>query len=263
MPKCGAINRQTLDSGGESQAHAFPLPAEFPLRPERESFPLLYRVLRGLARPVLQGLFHLQLWGLEHLPARGPYILAANHSNYLDGVVLGAAVPRKIAFLVMPSVYYSTPLHPPFHRHVGSIPINLEQPDPGAIKRTFRVLEEGGVLGIFPEGPFSLNGRLVRGQPGVAMIALRSGAPVIPVAIRGTYEALAKRPLHVPRPYPLSARFGAPLEFGRIRRDTKVPHAMREEVTRRIMGEIAALLSDYRPAQARLEESDGRAHPRA
>jgi 1-acyl-sn-glycerol-3-phosphate acyltransferase len=195
--------------------------------------------------------FHLHVTGLEHLPPRGPYIVAANHSNYLDGVVLGAVVPKKIAFLVMPRVYHSTLLHPPFHRHVGSIPINLERPDPGAIKRALRVLEEGNVVGIFPEGPFSLNGQLTDGQPGVALIALRSGVPVVPVAIRGTYEALVGRPLHIPRPFPLAARFGRPLEFGRIKRGWKIAHALRGEVTSRIMGEIAALLSHTWPAKPR------------
>lgn len=246
--KGGVINKRTLDSGGQSREHAFPVPAEFSLRPENEPVPFLYRLLRAVARPVLRSLFNLQVTGLEHLPAGGPYILAANHSNYLDGMVLGAAVPRRIVFLVMPRVYHWTPLHPPFHRHVGSIPINLERPDPGAIKRALRVLEEGGVVGIFPEGPFSQNGQLVQGQPGVAMIALRSGVPVVPVAIRGTYEALVGRPLHLPRPHPLSARIGGALEFSRIRQDTKAPHAVREEITRRIMGEIAALLAGGRPA---------------
>jgi len=239
-----------MESGEEFREFVSPAAAGTPPVPERESFPSLYRFLRLVGRPVLERIFRLRATGLEHLPPGGSYILAANHSNYLDGVVLGAAVPRKISFLVMPRVYRSTLLHPPFHRHVGSIPINLERPDPGAIKRALRVLEEGGVLGIFPEGPFSLNGQLVQGQPGVAVIALRSGVPVVPVAIRGTYEALAGRPLRVPRPYPLSARFGPPLQFGRIRRGRKVPHALRAEVTRRIMAEIAALLCHPLPPVA-------------
>jgi 1-acyl-sn-glycerol-3-phosphate acyltransferase len=224
-------------------------PQELSLPHPGEPVPFLYWLLRGLARPVLRSLFNLRTEGLEHLPARGPYILAANHANYLDGVVLGTVVPHKVTFLVMPSVYHSTPLHPPFHRHVGSIPINLERPDPGAIKRALRTLEEGTVVGIFPEGPFSRNGRLGRGQPGVAIIALRSGVPVVPVAIRGTYEALVGRPMHLPRPSPLSARFGTPLEFGRIKRGIRIGRAARAEVTCRIMDEIAALLADGRPTR--------------
>ncbi|MBI4610987.1 MAG: 1-acyl-sn-glycerol-3-phosphate acyltransferase [Candidatus Rokubacteria bacterium] len=238
-----------MESGEESRELVAPAAPGSPLALQRESSPFLYRLLRRIGRPMLKRVFSLHVTGLEHLPPSGPYILAANHANYLDGVVLGAAVPRKISFLVMPRVYRSTPLHPPFHRHVGSIPINLERPDPGAIKRALRILQEGGVLGIFPEGPFSLNGQLVQGQPGVAVIALRSGVSVVPVAIRGTYQALAGRPLHIPRPHPLSARFGPPLQFGPIRRGRKVPHAVRDEVTRRIMAEIAALLSHPLPAR--------------
>ncbi len=112
---------------------------------------------------LLHGLFDLRVAGAERLPSSGPFILAANHHNYLDGVVLGVAVPRPISFVVMPRVFRATPLHPPFHRRIGSIPMTLERPDPGAIKRVLQVLEAGRVVGIFPEGPFSQEGRLVGG----------------------------------------------------------------------------------------------------
>jgi 1-acyl-sn-glycerol-3-phosphate acyltransferase len=206
-----------------------------------ERFPPLYRLLRGISRPLLQSLFGLETVGAEHLPRSGPFIVAANHHNYLDGVVLGVAVPRPIAFLVMPRVYRASPLHPAFHQRVGSIPIDVERPDPGAIKRALRMLGDGRVVGIFPEGPFSREGRLVPGQPGVAVIALRAGVPVVPAAIRGTFEALAGRRLHLPRRHPLSVRFGPPLDFGSGRRRGPT-HGDRREVTRRIMAEIAALL---------------------
>lgn len=209
-----------------------------------ESLPFLYRLLKRVSRPVLRATFDLHVMGAERLPTISPFILAANHHNYLDGVVLGAAVPRKITFLVMPRVYHASPLHPAFFRHIGSIPINLERPDPGGIKRALRVLEAGGVIGIFPEGPFSLEGRLVEGQPGVAMIALRAGVPVVPVGILGTFEALRGRPWHVPRPHPLRVRFGHPLAFPGIRRETPIRRTLRQEVTRRIMAEIALLLAD-------------------
>src|SRR5213592_2179962 len=170
------------------------------LRPgARHPLPLLYRLFRAPARRLLERVFDLAVEGLEHLPATGPYIVAANHHNYLDGVVLGAVVSEPIRFIVMPRVWRATPLHPLFHRHVGSIPINLERPDPGALRRALGALAAGRVVGIFPEGPFSVRGRLERGLPGVALLALRSGAPVIPAGITGTYEALAERWGHIPR----------------------------------------------------------------
>jgi len=212
------------------------------LRPgARHPLPLLYRLFRAPARRLLERVFDLAVEGLEHLPATGPYIVAANHHNYLDGVVLGAVVSEPIRFIVMPRVWRATPLHPLFHRHVGSIPINLERPDPGALRRALGALAAGRVVGIFPEGPFSVRGRLERGLPGVALLALRSGAPVIPAGITGTYEALAERWGHIPRRSALRVRFGPTRRFlpdGAHRRRTA-----RQSVTQRIMDDIAALLS--------------------
>lgn len=206
-----------------------------------EAFPPVYRVFRDAAGVLLRGWFDLRVEGVERLPLAGPFILAANHHNYLDGVVLGVAVPRPIAFLVMPRVFRATPLHPPFHRRIGSIPVALERPDPGAIKRVLEVLHAGRVVGIFPEGPFSQDGRLVRGRSGAAMVALRAGVPVVPAAIEGTYEALRGRRFYLPRRRPLAVRFGEPIHFGRARRGP-IARTEREEITRRIMSEIAALL---------------------
>jgi 1-acyl-sn-glycerol-3-phosphate acyltransferase len=211
-------------------------------RARSDRFPVLYRLFRAASAVVLHRFFDLRVAGLHHLPSRGPYIVAANHHNYLDGVVLGVALPRRIVFLVMPGVYRATLLHPVFHRHIGSIPLNVRRPGPGAIKRSLHVLEGGGVVGIFPEGPFSREGRLVPGQPGVAMIALRSGAPVVPAAIRGTYEALRNRRWGLPRRYPLSVRFGRPIE-PLSARPGPGSRARRTDVTRRIMAEVERLLA--------------------
>ncbi len=229
------------------QSPAWHPPAAAAPDPE-ERLPAVYAGLKRVVPPILRRFFAFQVSGLEHLPGRGPYIVAANHANYLDGVVLAAALPRRISFLVMPRVYRATPLHPYFHDHVGSIPVSLVRPDPGAIRRALRVLEEGGVVGIFPEGPFSQRGTLVRGQPGVALVALRSGVPVVPAAISGTFHALAARRFFVPRRVPLSVCFGKPLGFATPR--PRMTQGLRADVTGRIMEEIATLLAAERPPAA-------------
>lgn len=227
-------------------------PDTAPIPDGSERSPLLYAALRRGLLPVLRRFFDLQVMGLEHLPAHGAYIVAANHANYLDGVVLAVALPRPIRFLVMPRVYEATPLHPYFHDHIGSIPITLARPDPGAIRRALRALEEGEVIGIFPEGPFGRHGKLVPGFPGVALVALRAGVPVVPAAIAGTFQALVGRRGYVPRRVPLRVRFGHPLRFGAGPR-RPATQRVRADVTGRIMDEIATLLAVERPRATPVE----------
>lgn len=214
------------------------LQADVPRRNPAEAAPFLYRQLRPPIRRVLHRHFAFTVEGAEHLPADSPFIIAANHHNYLDGIVLAAAVPRPIAFLVMPRVWHATPLHPLLHRHIGSIPLNLSRPDVGALRRALAVLGSGGAIGIFPEGPFSLRGRLEPGLPGVGLLALRSGVPVVPAGIRGTYAALVGRRGYVPRRHPISVRFGTPRRFA-----PGGGRAARTGATQRIMDDIAALLA--------------------
>jgi len=214
-----------------------------------EPLPAVYVALRGMVRPILRRFFDFQVSGLEHIPSAGPFIVAANHANYLDGVVLGAALPRKIVFLVMPRVYRATPLHPFLHRQIGSIPIQLARPDPGAIRQTLRELERGGVVGIFPQGPLGRDGTLRRFQPGVALVALRSGVPVVPAAITGTFQALVARRWHIPRRVPIRVCFGRALGFGPPVRH-RLTARLRADVTSRIMSEIAGLLAEELPPSA-------------
>ena len=203
------------------------------------SFPVLYQALRRPARAALERWFDLRVEGLEHLPARGPYIVAANHHNYLDGVVLAVALPRPIAFLVMPRVWRATPLHPLLHRQIGSILLNLQRPDVGALRQALRALEQERVVGIFPEGPFSVRGRLERGLPGVGLLALHARVPVVPAGIHGTYQALVGRRGHIPRRHPLAVTFGPPRH---VPRDAGRGRLARGHITQRIMDDIAALL---------------------
>jgi 1-acyl-sn-glycerol-3-phosphate acyltransferase len=202
-------------------------------------FSFVYQALRAPARAALGRWFDLRVEGLEHLPTQGPYIVAANHHNYLDGVVLAVALPQPIAFLVMPRVWRATPLHPLLHRRIGSILLNLERPDVAALRQALRALDDGRVVGIFPEGPFSVRGRLERGLPGVGLLALRAGVPVVPAGIRGTFQALVGRRGYIPRRHPLAVTFGPPRRFSRNGEQGRLA---RGRTTQRIMDDIAALL---------------------
>jgi 1-acyl-sn-glycerol-3-phosphate acyltransferase len=203
--------------------------------------PRLYRLFQDPLRRLLRLSFDLAVEDADAVPGHGPCVLAANHHNYLDGLVLAVSVARPISFLVMPRVWSATPLHPFLHRLVGSIRLEVDRPDVGALRQALGALAAGQVVGIFPEGPSSVRGHLEAGRNGVALLALRSGAPVVPVGIRGTYEALVGRRAYVPRRHPIRVRFGAPILFTPGPDDG--PRALRGRVTARIMDAIAALLA--------------------
>jgi 1-acyl-sn-glycerol-3-phosphate acyltransferase len=220
---------------------SFALPAEAGAAARGEGFPLLARLLRPPLRRVLASRFDLAVEGLQHVPLAGGCLVAANHHNYLDGVVLAVTVPRPLAFLVMPRVYRASPVHPWLHDHIGSIELRTDRADPGALRRALAALRAGRALGIFPEGPFSVRGQLEPGLRGVALLALRAGVPVVPAGILGTYEALAGRRAYLPRRHPLAIRFGPPRRFGPG--DGGDARTARARVTGQIMDDIAGLLA--------------------
>ncbi len=220
-----------------TRSTALPLKARVPA--DATPSPAVYRLFRRPVRAILERRFGFSVEGLEHLPPAGPYLVAANHHNYLDGVVLAVALPEPIMFLVMPRVWRATPLHPLFHRHIGSIRLNLDRPDVGALRRALDALERGRIVGIFPEGPFSVKGQLESGLPGVGLLALKSGVPVIPAAIQGTFEALAERRFYIPRRHPLRVKFGPPRHFVV---DEAEGRTQRARVTEQVMADIATLL---------------------
>jgi 1-acyl-sn-glycerol-3-phosphate acyltransferase len=141
----------------------------------------------------------------------------------------------------MPRVYHATLFHPWLHDWLSSIKVHLHCPDVPALRRALTRLSGDGVVGIFPEGPSSRSGRLERGFPGVAFLALHSRAPVVPVAIRGTYEALLGRRAYIPRRHPVSVRFGRPRVFVSSSRHPN--RAERQRVTGQVMSDIRCLLA--------------------
>jgi 1-acyl-sn-glycerol-3-phosphate acyltransferase len=179
-----------------------------------------------LAKYVLVGPFLRLIWrprteGLENVPTEGAAILASNHLSFCDSFFMPVMVGRKVTFLAK-AEYFTTPgikgrLSKILMTAVGQVPIDRSDADHAvaALRTGVRVLGDGALLGIYPEGTRSPDGRLYRGKTGVARMALEAGVPVIPVAMIGT-DIIQPTGRRIPklRPRP-GVRFGAPLDFSR------------------------------------------------
>lgn len=173
-------------------------------------------------------------------PPRGACVLAANHTSFLDPLLLGAAVPRRIAFL-MTTVFWRSRAFGWFYRWNRAIPVAASGGNRDALRAARSVLEQGRTIGIFPEGGLSRDGLPMLGNPGAVALVLQAGAPIVPVAIVGAASALppGARFLRFPR---ITIRFGAPLPAAELESLGGADRRARlQAATRTLMDRIAAL----------------------
>ncbi|MDX6352337.1 MAG: 1-acyl-sn-glycerol-3-phosphate acyltransferase [Streptomyces sp.] len=183
---------------------------------------MFYRVLKYvLLGPLLRLLFRPRIEGLENIPAEGAAIVAGNHLSFSDHFLMPAILPRRITFLAKQE-YFTGPgvkgrLVAAFFRSAGQIPVDRSGGKAGenALREGLGVLGRGELLGIYPEGTRSHDGRLYKGRVGVAKMALGAQVPVIPCAMVGTFEIQPAGRV-VPRIRRVTIRFGKPLEFSRF-----------------------------------------------
>jgi 1-acyl-sn-glycerol-3-phosphate acyltransferase len=141
--------------------------------------------LRPFARWLFRRRYDVRVHGAEHVPATGPVILAANHIGIIDGPLLAIFAPRPVHALTKIEMFRGRLGR--FLHYSGQIPLDRYVADPQAVKQGLRVLRDGGVVGIFPEGHRGA-GELERFHRGAAYFALVTGAPVVPVIMIGTRE---------------------------------------------------------------------------
>ena len=210
-------------------------------------FRLVRALLIGLLRPTIG----LRMDGLEHVPAAGPLIVVCNHVHNSDPVLVSVAFPRPLHFMAKKEAF-AVPVIPHIIRRVGAFPVDRGKGDRWAIRRAEATLAQGIAVGMFPEGTRSVVHALQPAHPGAAMIALRTGAPVLPAAITGSerlpFNGAKSRPKGARAPEPghkgVRVRFGAPFVLPREIDGRKLTT---HEATDLMMAEVAHLLPpDYR-----------------
>lgn len=184
-----------------------PADQDKPARGQPSRLPHASVLAQVVGRLVFRSIFRLTVEGIAHVPARGPLIIAGNHTGFLDGPLVFVFAPRTVRSLTK-SELYRGPLGWGLEL-LGQIPVRRGRPDRHALRLALEELGSGGVIGVFPEGTRG-TGNLEQVQLGVAWLALRSAALVVPVACFGTAEALPKG-RHLPRlRAPVRVGFGEP-----------------------------------------------------
>ncbi|MDI3257323.1 MAG: lysophospholipid acyltransferase family protein [Kyrpidia sp.] len=179
----------------------------------------MYRVLRWLVRLVFRAIFRVSVSGMEQMPVRGAVIVAANHPTWLDPILLGAYLPRKPYFIAKAEVFRYRVFNP-LIRYLGGFPVHRGMPDIRAIRHSLRLLRDGRVLAIFIEGSRTFKAGPTP-KPGVGMLAVKSGAPIVPVAIQGPAGLFAPVRIRIGRPiHPVTDSYSdiAQLVMAEIRR---------------------------------------------
>jgi 1-acyl-sn-glycerol-3-phosphate acyltransferase len=201
--------------------------------------------IKGLTRILCR----IDASALERVPAQGPLLLVANHVNFLDAPVMYTHLqPRPVTGLVKAETW-DNPVMGLLFNIWGGIPIKRGEPDMAALDLALEALRLGKIVAVAPEGTRSGSGRLKRGYPGIVIVALHSGAPLLPVAyyggesFRDNLSRLRRTDFHINVGQPFTIDPG----------EQKVTRAVRQAITDEIMYQIAALLpEEYRGEYADL-----------
>ena len=201
---------------------------------------MMYWVLKGILKPPLLTMYRIKVEGLENVPKRGGAIIAANHLSFLDSFFIPLVVKRRKVTYLAKADYFKTWKTSWFFKAAGQISCEREggSKSEQSLNIALDVLKSGNLLGIYPEGTRSPDGRLYRGRTGVARLALAAGVPVIPTGLVGT-DTIQPKDAKLPKlSGELRVRFGKPLDFSRYQgreHDRFVLRSVTDEILYEIM----------------------------
>ena len=200
---------------------------------------MLYTIGSSLCRWIARAFFALEIEGAEHVPEVGPVILAPNHVSYVDPVLIGISIKRPVYFMAKGELFRNRAVAW-FLRGLHAFPITRERVDPSSVKHTLSLLAAGHVVLMFPEGTRGDGQSLGPAKSGIAVVAARSGATVVPVFHWGS-ERVLPRGARWFRRVPLRVRFGPPLRFGAGGAGERANREAVEAFGRQLMKAIVAL----------------------
>jgi len=200
---------------------------------------LMLHRLRPVAAAIARHRWDLTVRGAQHVPDQGPVVIAANHIGFMDGPLMAIVAPRPVHVLAKHEMYHGS--LGAFLNASGQIPVQREGPDPAAVKIALRVLRDGGVVGVFPEGTRGA-GEVARVKPGAAYLAMASGAHVVPLVFLGTRLRGGSNNSVPPPGSRFVMSFGRPIEVAHHTWPRRQPdtHALSE----RIQGSLRETLAD-------------------
>ena len=193
----------------------------------------------SLSKAIAKTFFNYRVIGAENMIEEGPCIIAANHCSYLDPPLVGVACQRAIHYLARKSLL-DVPILGPVLPELNVIPVDQKNADRSALMGIIRVIRAGGAALIFPEGTRSPDGKLQPAQPGIGMVVAKTGAPVVPVRISGSFGAFP-RGTSWPRLAPVQVSVGPALYFEGSEKDERGLYQMTSD---RIMDAIAVGVGD-------------------
>jgi len=197
----------------------------------------LYTFCRWLAVPLFGGLYRCRVTGTQHLPYGGPAIVITNHKSNVDPVVVGMLFDRPLRYMAKKELFANGALRR-LIVSLGAFPIDRGAGDREALKTSLGILEGGEVLLMFPEGHRQRDDAVHDFLPGVGMLALRSGAAVVPLAMDGTQRLVRERRPGLPA---LRARVGPPVELSDIAGRNSKSY---QEAARRMYAAVASLYDE-------------------
>lgn len=163
---------------------------------------MFYSFARALLIPIFLLFYNYRVYGRGNMPKAGPYIVCANHFSLVDPILVGISLPQRMHFMAKAELFKGKLLGALMHG-LGAYPIKRGEPDIKSIKTSLKLLGEGGIIGLFPEGTRNRTQEAVA-EPGIAMLAIRSKVPVLPVAIVSSYRFFRRTKVVIGKPIDLS-----------------------------------------------------------